>query len=138
VTARRHWGRADRRLAPLRARAAHATGENVFVVNGRQLVTPPVQEGLLQGITRDSVMQIGRDLGYDVVEHALVRTDLYLADEAFFTGTAAEVVPIAEVDDRKVGSGRPGPVTREIMEVFSAATRGEVDRYKEWNEYVRD
>lgn len=114
------------------------TGENIFVVNGRKVITPPVQEGLLQGITRDSAMQIARDLGYEVVEHALVRTDLYLADEAFFTGTAAEVVPIAEVDDRKVGAGRPGPITREIMEIFSAATRGEVDRYKEWNEYVQD
>jgi branched-chain amino acid aminotransferase len=114
------------------------TGENIFVVNGRKVITPPVQEGLLQGITRDSAMQIARDNGYEVIEHALVRTDLYLADEAFFTGTAAEVVPIAEVDDRKVGSGKPGPVTREIMEIFSAATRGEVDRYKEWNEYVRD
>ncbi|MFL6131131.1 MAG: branched-chain-amino-acid transaminase [Mycobacteriales bacterium] len=114
------------------------TGENIFVVNGRKVVTPPVQEGLLQGITRDSVIQIAGDNGYEVVEHALVRTDLYLADEAFFTGTAAEIVPIAEVDDRKVGAGRPGPVTREIMEIFSAATRGEVDRYKEWNEYVTD
>ena len=83
-------------------------------------------------------MQIARDSGYEVVEHALVRTDLYLADEAFFTGTAAEIVPIAEVDDRKVGAGKPGPVTREIIEIFSAATRGEVDRYKEWNEYVRE
>jgi branched-chain amino acid aminotransferase len=71
-----------------------------------------------------------------VVEHALVRTDLYMADEAFFTGTAAEVVPIASVDDREVGSGRPGPMTKEIVEIFSAATKGEVDRYKEWNEYV--
>jgi branched-chain amino acid aminotransferase len=114
------------------------TGENIFVVQGRTVVTPPVQEGLLEGITRDSAMQIARDLGYEVVEHSLVRTDLYLADEAFFTGTAAEVVPIASVDDRAVGSGRPGPVTREIMEIFSAATRGEVDRYKEWNEYVQD
>ncbi len=114
------------------------TGENIFVVNGRKVITPPVQEGLLQGITRDSAMQIARDLGYEVVEHALVRTDLYLADEAFFTGTAAEVVPIAEVDDRKVGAGKPGPITREIMEIFSAATRGEVDRYKEWNQYVLD
>ena len=114
------------------------TGENIFVIDGRRVITPPVQEGLLQGITRDSAMQIARDLGYEVVEHALVRTDLYLADEAFFTGTAAEVVPIAEVDDRKVGAGKPGPITREIMEIFSAATRGEVDRYKEWNAYVLD
>ncbi|HYT10344.1 MAG TPA: branched-chain-amino-acid transaminase [Mycobacteriales bacterium] len=114
------------------------TGENIFVVKGRRLLTPPVQEGLLEGITRDSVIAIARDLGYEVVEQALVRTDLYLADEAFFTGTAAEIVPIAEVDDRKVGTGRPGQITREVTEVFSAATRGEVDRYKEWNEYVRE
>jgi branched-chain amino acid aminotransferase len=112
------------------------TGENIFIVQGRTVVTPPIQEGLLAGITRDSVMTIARDLGYEVVEHALVRTDLYMADEAFFTGTAAEIVPIASVDDRNVGTGRPGPVAKEIMDVFSAATRGEVDRYKEWNEYV--
>lgn len=114
------------------------TGENIFVVHGRTLVTPPIQDGLLQGITRDSVMTIARDQGYEVVEHSLVRTDLYHADEAFFTGTAAEIVPIASVDDRPVGAGRPGPVTREIVEIFSAATKGQVDRYKEWNEYVRE
>jgi len=114
------------------------TGENIFVVSGRRVITPPVQEGLLQGITRDSVMQIARDQGYEVVEHALVRTDLYLGDEAFFTGTAAEIVPIAEVDDRPVGAGRPGPISREIMDIFHAATAGEVARYKDWNEYVRD
>jgi branched-chain amino acid aminotransferase len=112
------------------------TGENIFVVQGRTVVTPPIQEGLLAGITRDSVMTIARDQGYEVVEHALVRTDLYMADEAFFTGTAAEIVPIASVDDRTVGTGTPGRVTKEIIELFSAATRGEVDRYKEWNEYV--
>jgi branched-chain amino acid aminotransferase len=124
-------------LSPV-GNVVQGTGENIFIVNGRQLVTPPIQEGLLAGVTRDSVMQIARDVGYEVVEHALVRTDLYLADEAFFTGTAAEIVPIAQVDDRTVGAGRPGPVTREIMEIFSAATRGEVDRYKEWNEYVSE
>ena len=114
------------------------TGENIFVVQGRTLVTPPTQDGLLAGITRDSVMQIARDQGYEVVEHSLVRTDLYLADEAFFTGTAAEIVPISEVDDRKIGTGRPGAVTRELMETFQAATRGEVDRYKDWNEHITD
>jgi branched-chain amino acid aminotransferase len=114
------------------------TGENIFIVQGRTLITPPVQEGLLQGITRDSVMTIARDQGYDVVEHALVRTDLYFADEAFFTGTAAEIVPIAEVDDRQVGTGKPGPVSKEIIEIFSASTAGEVARYKDWNEYVTE
>ena len=112
------------------------TGENIFIVQGRTLVTPPIQEGLLAGITRESVMQIAADQGYQVVEHALVRTDLYMADEAFFTGTAAEIVPIASVDDREVGTGKPGPVAKEIIDIFGAATRGELDRYKEWNEYV--
>ena len=114
------------------------TGENIFVISGGKLYTPPIQDGLLQGITRDSVMTIARDQGYEVVEQSLVRTDLYHADEAFFTGTAAELVPIAEVDDRPVGAGKPGPITREILDIFTAATAGEVDRYKSWNEHVRD
>ena len=114
------------------------TGENIFVVQGRTIVTPPIQDGLLEGITRDSVMTIARDQGYDVVEHSLVRTDLYLADEAFFTGTAAEIVPISSVDDRKVGTGLPGPVSRELIDVFHAATVGEVARYKNWNEHVHE
>jgi branched-chain amino acid aminotransferase len=117
---------------------AEGSGENIFVVRGRTLVTPPMHDGVLDGITRDSVMQIARDQGYHVVEATLVRSDLYLADEAFFTGTAAEIVPMVEVDDRTVGSGRPGPITREVAEIFSAATVGEVARYKTWNEHVRD
>ena len=114
------------------------TGENIFVVQGRTLVTPPIRRACSPASPATSVMTIARDQGYEVVEHALVRTDLYMADEAFFTGTAAEIVPIASVDDRDVGTGKPGPVTKEIIEIFSAATRGEVDRYKEWNEHVRD
>ncbi|HEY2172500.1 MAG TPA: branched-chain-amino-acid transaminase [Mycobacteriales bacterium] len=114
------------------------TGENIFIVSDRTVITPPTSDGLLQGITRESVMTIARDQGYDVVERSIVRTDLYQADEAFFTGTAAELVPIAEVDDRPVGPGKVGPITREIAEIFSAATVGEVDLYKSWNEYVRD
>jgi branched-chain amino acid aminotransferase len=114
------------------------TGENIFIVSDRTVITPPTSDGLLQGITRDSVMTIARDQGYDVVERSLVRTDLYHADEAFFTGTAAELVPIAEVDDRPVGTGTVGPITRELAEIFTASTVGEVDRYKSWNEYVRD
>jgi len=117
---------------------AEGSGENIFIIKGKTLITPPVYDGVLEGITRASVMQIARDQGYDVVETTIVRSDLYLCDEAFFTGTAAEVVPIAEVDDRPVGLGRPGPVTRELMDIFTSATLGEVDRYKEWNEYVRD
>ena len=123
-------------LAP-DGRVSECTGENVFVVRGERLVTPPTSEsGALAGITQDSVRTIATDLGYEVAEEGLVRTDLYTADEAFLTGTAAEIVPIREVDDRAVGDGRPGAVTRKIQEVYFSAVRGEVDRYKDWLEHV--
>jgi branched-chain amino acid aminotransferase len=115
---------------------ADGSGENVFIVSDRTVITPPLTDGPLGGITRASVMQIAADAGYEVREQHIVRTDLYLADEAFFTGTAAEVVPIAEVDDRMVGAGKPGPVTRQLREIFHQVTRGEIDRYKDWVEYV--
>ena len=117
---------------------AEGSGENIFVVYGRKLITPPLVDGALAGLTRDSVMVIARDEGYEVVEASLNRTDLYLADEAFFTGTAAEMVPLVEVDDRKVGRGVPGPVSRQLLELFQQALVGKLDRYKEWNEYVHD
>ena len=113
------------------------TGENVFVVKGQRLLTPPNSEsGALRGITQDSVMTIATDLGYEVNFESLIRTDLYLAEEAFLTGTAAEVVPIREVDDRPVGDGRPGPITKRIQQTYFAAVRGEIDRYKDWVEHV--
>lgn len=117
---------------------AEGSGENIFVVRGKTIVTPPLVDGVLAGLTRDSVMTIARDEGYDVVEASLVRSDLYLADEAFLTGTAAEVVPLVEVDDRPIGSGRPGEVTASLVAIFRQVLRGQVDRYKIWNEYVRD
>jgi branched-chain amino acid aminotransferase len=112
------------------------TGENIFVVRGGRLLTPPLSAGALEGITQSSVMTIARDLGYDAEVANILRSDLYVAEEAFLTGTAAEVVPIRSVDDRVVGAGDPGPITRRIQEVFGAAVRAQVDRYKDWNEYV--
>ena len=117
---------------------SEGSGENIFVVYGRKLITPPLVDGALAGLTRDAVMTIARDQGYEVVEHSLNRADLYLADEAFFTGTAAEMVPLVEVDDRQVGTGKPGPVSRHLLELYGQVTRGELDQYKEWNEYVND
>ena len=114
------------------------SGENVFVVRGGALTTPPIQAGCLDGITRGSVIQIARDLGYEVREENLVRTDLYNADEAFFTGTAAELTPIREVDDRAVGEGHRGPITKELQGAFFAATKGETERYQGWLTYVND
>jgi branched-chain amino acid aminotransferase len=115
---------------------SECTGENLFVVRGGRIVTPPLAAGALQGITQDSSMTIARDLGFDVDFENLLRSDLYTADEAFLTGTAAEVVPISSVDDRVLGDGRPGPITRRIQEVYRAAVRGQVDKYKDWVEYV--
>lgn len=117
---------------------AEGSGENIFLVYGKKVITPPLIDGVLAGLTRDAVMTIARDEGYELVEATLSRTDLYLADEAWFTGTAAEVVPLVEVDDRRVGTGRPGPVTRHLLELFHQAAKGQLDRYKEWNDYVTD
>jgi branched-chain amino acid aminotransferase len=110
------------------------SGENVFIVREGTLLTPPLSAGCLAGITRDSILRIAADEGIPVREADLVRTDLYLADEAFFTGTAAEVVPIREVDDRVLGD--PGPITRRVQEVFMAAIHGKHERYKDWVEPI--
>ena len=114
---------------------AECTGENLFIVKHGMLITPPLSSGALAGITRDSIMTIARDLGIPVKEEQLLRHDLYLADEAFLTGTAAEVVPIRSVDDRVIGNR--GEITRKLQETYFAAVRGEVEQYKDWLEYVR-
>ncbi len=116
---------------------SEGTGENIFVVRRGRILTPPASSvGALEGITADSIRTIAADLGYEVSESHLRRTDLYMAEEVWLTGTAAEVVPVTSVDDRVVGSGSPGPVTRAIQERFFLAVRGELDRYKDWVEHV--
>jgi branched-chain amino acid aminotransferase len=116
---------------------SECTGENLFVVRDGRILLPPTSAGALEGITQASVATIARDLGYEVETANILRSDLYIADEAFLTGTAAEVVPIQSVDDRLIGTGEPGPITRKIQEVFFATVKGEVDRYKDWLEHVR-
>ncbi len=116
---------------------SECTGENIFVVKGGTLITPPISSGALDGITRASIMKIASDLGYEVKEQTLLRSDLYVADEAFLTGTAAEVVPIASVDDRVVGTGKPGDMTKQLQSSFFAIVHGEEKRYEGWLEYVR-
>jgi branched-chain amino acid aminotransferase len=113
---------------------SECTGENLFVVQDGRVLTPPVSAGALAGITQQCVQAIATDLGFDYEVANLLRSDLYTADEAFLSGTAAEVVPIRSVDDRELGE--PGPVTRAIQETYFAAVKGEVDRYKDWNEHV--
>ncbi len=117
---------------------SECTGENIFIVKRGRLVTPATSaSGALEGITQASVETIARDLGHEVSYEQIIRTDLYSAEEAFLTGTAAEVVPIRAVDDREVGTGKPGPITKAIQETYFATVRGEVDRYKDWLDYVR-
>jgi branched-chain amino acid aminotransferase len=116
---------------------SECTGENIFVVRDGVISTPPTSDaGALKGITQDSIETIARDHGYEVTHEQLIRTDLYSADEAFLTGTAAEVVPIRAVDDRPVGSGKPGPITRQLQQTYFATVRGEVDQYKDWLDHV--
>jgi branched-chain amino acid aminotransferase len=112
------------------------SGENVFVVRDGVVFTPPISAGCLDGVTRESVMTLARDLGYVVREENLVRTDLYNADECFFTGTAAELTPIREVDDRVVGEGHRGPVTKELQSAFFTASKGDNPRYVDWLTFV--
>ncbi|HEX2267865.1 MAG TPA: branched-chain amino acid transaminase [Actinomycetota bacterium] len=111
-------------------------GENIFIVRDGVLYTPPFSAGCLDGFTRDSIITIAMDQGYTVVEQNLSRFDLYTADEAFYTGTAAEVAPIREIDDRAMAAGGRGPITKELQEIFFAATNGEIEKYQGWLEYV--
>ena len=105
---------------------SEGSGENLFVIRDGVIHTSPASAGILHGITRDSVVQIARDLGYEVREQTLPRELLYVADECFFTGTAAEITPIRSVDRLPVGEGRPGPITREIQERFMGIATGRV------------
>ena len=116
---------------------SEGTGENIYVVRDGQIVTPPQTAGILDGISRRSVMRIAADLGYPVVERNLVRAELVLADEVFLSGTAAELVPVREVDDHAIGGGEPGPITREIQRVFDDALHGRDPRYLEWLDVVQ-
>ena len=115
---------------------AEGTGENVFIVRDGVLITPPESGGILLGVTRDSVMTIARDLGYEVMERKLHRADIYTADEAFLTGTAAEVTPIKDVDGRILVSQGRGPITKEIQQTYFGAVKGEIPRYEHWVEYA--
>ncbi len=103
---------------------AECTGDNIFLVRGGALLTPPLDAGILEGITRDAVIELARAAGREVREMALTRHDVYTADECFLTGSAAELIPVVKVDDRVIGDGTPGPVTRELTERFRALVNG--------------
>lgn len=114
---------------------AEASGENIFIVQQQQLKTTPFTS-ILPGITRDSLLTIARDKGYEVQEVRFTRDELYTAEEAFFTGTAAEVTPIREVDNRRIGSSCPGPVTLDLQQTFFSVIKGKDEKYAGWISYL--
>ncbi len=115
-----------------RGQVCEGSGENIFVVWEGRIVTPPPAASILDGITRRSAMQIARDLGIEVIERDIARAELYLADEVFMTGTAAELVPVREIDDHMIGDGTPGELTRAVQSAFEDALFGRDERYREW------
>jgi branched-chain amino acid aminotransferase len=112
------------------------TGENIYIVTRGEIVTPGHHNSILDGITRRSVIQIAEDLGYPIVERNIARAELYLADEVFMTGTAAELVPVVEIDDHKIGTGKPGEMTRKLQSTFDDAIHGRAERYRDWLDFV--
>jgi branched-chain amino acid aminotransferase len=110
---------------------AECTGENIFLVHNGRITTPPLVD-VLEGITRDSVFTIARDLGYTLVEQPVSRDQLYVADEVFVSGTASEVIGLSEIDFRRIGEGKTGPVTRSIQQAFQAAIHGKSAQYAGW------
>jgi branched-chain amino acid aminotransferase len=113
------------------------TGENLFVVRHGKVITP-VTAPVLEGITRHTIFTITKDLGHEVLERPISRDQLYTADEVFVCGTAAECIGLSEIDFRKIGDGKTGPVTREIQNVYHDLIRGKVAKYEEWCEYVEE
>ena len=133
VTEARNAGYDEAILLTPEGTVADGPGETIFTVANGKVYTPDLSAGILHGITRDSIIQIAQALGYEVIEKTLIRSDLYLADEVFMCGTAAEVTPLASVDDHQIGVG---PVTREIQQAYLDTVRGVSDRWAQWRELV--
>jgi branched-chain amino acid aminotransferase len=119
---------------------AEASGENIFLVRRGKLKTPPLSSAILEGITRDTVIALAREAGLVVEECTFARDEMYLADEVFFTGTAAELTPVREIDDRQIGAGECGPVTRKLQDLYFEAVKGKTGKEKpshpEWLTFV--
>jgi len=112
------------------------SGENIFMINKGDISTPPLSAGVLPGITRDSVIQIAKSLGYKITEENFTRSDLILADEVFFSGTAAEITPVREIDGRKIGNGVRGPITEKIQAKFFDVVKGKDTNFSKWLEPI--
>jgi branched-chain amino acid aminotransferase len=111
---------------------SEAAGENIFIVRNKKIYTPFTAYSVLEGITRDSAMTVARNMGYDLAERPIVRTELYMADEVFLTGTAAEIIAVTNIDGLQIGDGREGPVTRSIREMYTKIVSAEIKEYLGW------
>jgi branched-chain amino acid aminotransferase len=111
---------------------SESSGANIFVVRDGRLLTPPVYDDVLEGITRDTVLALARDHGIDTVERSLDRTELYIADEAFLCGTAMNVMPVVELDHRRIGDGAIGPITTRLTDLYDRAVHGQIEAYRAW------
>ena len=129
-----HAGYDEAILMDYRGFISEGPGENLFIVKDGTIYTPPEHASILKGITRDSIIVIARDMGYEVIETDITRGTMYLADEAFFTGTAVELTPIREIDGYKIGT--PGPITKRIQGKFFDVIKGRDEKYKKWCDFV--
>ena len=111
---------------------SEAPGENIFILRNGNIITPPASSSALEGITRESVMEIAQDQGYKIIEREIPRTELYLADEIFLTGTAAEITPVISIDGKEIGNGRAGKITKQISSIYSDITIDKNKKYAHW------
>ena len=117
---------------------SEGSAENLFIIRNGELITPPVTDDILEGITRATVIELAREeLGLKVIERPIDRSELYIADEAFFVGTGAQVAPIAEIDRRTIGDGRIGPISRKVQQLYFDVVKGRVPKYRHWCQPVR-
>lgn len=119
-------------LLDYQGNVSEAPGENIFLVRGNKIYTPPLSDSVLEGITRDTAITLARDLGYEVQERSITRTELYIADELFVTGTAAEITPIISVDNHMVGDGEVGEITKKISDFYQKVVVSQISDYREW------
>jgi branched-chain amino acid aminotransferase len=115
---------------------SEGTGENIFIVRDDEILTPPLYSSVLPGITRKTVIKLATDLGYKVTESEITLADVYMADEVFLTGTAAEITPVINVDGIIIGSGRPGEITRKLQAIYFDVVRGKRKEYEMWLDYI--
>jgi branched-chain amino acid aminotransferase len=119
-------------LLDYQGNVSEAPGENIFLVRGNKIYTPPLSDSVLEGITRDTAITLARNLGYEVQERSITRTELYIADELFVTGTAAEITPVISVDNHTVGRGQVGEITKKISDYYQKTVTSQISEYREW------